>query len=167
MSAECTTENIPPGYKQTEVGMIPEDWVVNRLIECTDYVDYRGKTPTKTSSGVLLITARNIRAGFIDYDISQEYISESEYESAMHRGKPCIGDVLITTEAPLGMVASVTRDDIALAQRVIKYRGKSNKLRSEFLKYYLLSSKFQSLLEENSSGSTAKGIKGSILHQLP
>ena len=28
MSAECTTENIPPGYKQTEVGVIPEDWEV-------------------------------------------------------------------------------------------------------------------------------------------
>ncbi|NPE27658.1 restriction endonuclease subunit S [Methanococcoides sp. SA1] len=26
MSAECVAENIPPGYKQTEVGVIPEDW---------------------------------------------------------------------------------------------------------------------------------------------
>lgn len=26
MSAECSAENIPPGYKQTEVGVIPEDW---------------------------------------------------------------------------------------------------------------------------------------------
>lgn len=155
------------GYKQTDVGVIPEDWEVKRIIECADYVDYRGKTPTKTLSGILLVTAKNIRAGFIDYEVSQEYIAESEYDSAMRRGKPCIGDVLITTEAPLGMVALVDRDDIALAQRVIKYRGKSSKVYSRFLKHYFLSPKFQAILDENSSGSTAKGIKGSVLHQLP
>ena len=131
---------IKPGYKQTEVVVIPEDWDISRLIECTDYVDYRGKTPTKSSSGVLLVTAKNIRCGFIDYEISQEFIAETEYESAMRRGKPCIGDVLITTEAPLGMVAMVDRDNIALAQRVIKYRGKINKILSNYLKFYLLSS---------------------------
>ncbi|MGH9840120.1 MAG: hypothetical protein ACREEM_15165 [Blastocatellia bacterium] len=58
---------VMPGYKQTEVGAIPEDWSINKIIECADYVDYRGKTPTKASLGILLITAKNIRAGFIDY----------------------------------------------------------------------------------------------------
>jgi type I restriction enzyme S subunit len=28
MSAECSAGNVPPGYKQTEVGVIPEDWKV-------------------------------------------------------------------------------------------------------------------------------------------
>lgn len=158
---------LEPGYKQTEAGVIPEDWDVDEIIRCADYVDYRGKTPTKASSGILLLTARNIRAGFIDYEVSREYILSSEYESAMQRGRPRVGDVVITTEAPLGMVASLDRDDVALAQRVIKYRGKSGRLRSAFLKFYFLSPRFQSLLNENSSGSTAKGIKGSVLHRLP
>ena len=158
---------LEPGYKQTEAGVIPEDWDVDEIIRCADYVDYRGKTPTKASSGILLLTARNIRAGFIDYEVSREYILSSEYESAMQRGRPRVGDVVITTEAPLGMVASLDRDDVALAQRVIKYRGKNGRLRSAFLKFYFLSPRFQSLLNENSSGSTAKGIKGSVLHRLP
>ena len=33
MSSECSTGNIPPGYKQTEVGMIPEDWEVKLLLK--------------------------------------------------------------------------------------------------------------------------------------
>ena len=135
------------------------------MIDVCDYVDYRGKTPIKTDSGVFLVTAKNVKDGYIDYGASQEYISEDDYEEVMHRGKPEIGDVLITTEAPCGNVAQVNRADIALAQRIIKYRGQSNIVDNTYLKYYLLSPEFQNILNAKSSGGTVKGIKGSILHQ--
>ena len=141
------------------------DWEQRKLIDVCDYVDYRGKTPTKTDSGVFLVTAKNVKDGYIDYGVSQEYISEDDYEEVMHRGKPEIGDVLITTEAPCGNVAQVNRADIALAQRIIKYRGQSNIVDNTYLKYYLLSPEFQNILNAKSSGGTVKGIKGSILHQ--
>ena len=83
----------------------------------------------------------------------------------MHRGKPEIGDVLITTEAPCGNVAQVNKENIALAQRIIKYRGHRNLIANTYLKYYLLSPEFQNILNAKSSGGTVKGIKGSILHQ--
>ena len=158
---------VKAGYKQTDIGIIPEDWSIELLINCCNYVDYRGKTPHKTSSGMFLITARNIRKGFIDYDVSREYVSIAEYDFTMSRGKPQLGDVLITTEAPLGNVAQVDRENVALAQRIIKYRPKDLKLSAKYLKYYLLSDRFQTILDSRSSGSTAKGIKGSVLHQLP
>ena len=135
------------------------------MIDVCDYVDYRGKTPTKTDSGVFLVTAKNVKDGYIDYGVSQEYISEDDYEEVMHRGKPEIGDVLITTEAPCGNVAQVNRADIALAQRIIKYRGQSNIVDNTYLKDYLQSPEFQNILNAKSSGGTVKGIKGSILHQ--
>lgn len=141
------------------------DWEQRKLIDICDYVDYRGKTPTKTDSGVFLITAKNVKDGYIDYEASQEYISEDDYEEVMHRGKPEIGDVLITTEAPCGNAAQVNRADIALAQRIIKYRGHSNCIDNTYLKHYLLSPEFQNILNAKSSGGTVKGIKGSILHQ--
>lgn len=37
MSAECSAGNIPPGYKQTEVGVIPEDWEVKLLGDLFDF----------------------------------------------------------------------------------------------------------------------------------
>ena len=98
-------------------------------------------------------------------ETSQEYISEDDYEETMHRGKPEIGDVLITTEAPCGNVAQVNKENIALAQRIIKYRGHRNLIANTYLKYYLLSPEFQNILNAKSSGGTVKGIKGSILHQ--
>ncbi|MDE5769747.1 MAG: restriction endonuclease subunit S [Oscillospiraceae bacterium] len=130
-------------------------------------VDYRGKTPKKTNEGVFLITAKNIRKGYINYECSKEYISETDYNEVMRRGFPQIGDVLITTEAPLGNVAQIDNDKIALAQRIIKYRPKDNNLLlSGFLKYCLLSTEFQNKLFMASTGGTVKGIKGSRLHQL-
>ena len=142
-----------------------EAWEQRKLIEVCDYVDYRGKTPTKTENGIFLVTAKNVKDGFIDYETSKEYISENAYEEVMRRGKPEIGDVLITTEAPCGNVAQVNKADIALAQRIIKYRGHIGVVDNTYLKYYLLSPEFQKILNAKSSGGTVQGIKGSILHQ--
>jgi len=141
-------------------------WEVKKIEDVTSYVDYRGKTPTKTKEGILLVTAKNIRFGYIDYEISKEYIAEKDYNNVMRRGKPVIGDVLITTEAPLGNIATVDREHIALAQRVIKLRGNKGVMINAFLKYKLLSPGFQNILSTKATGCTAKGIKGSILHKI-
>lgn len=142
-----------------------EAWEQRKLIDLCDYVDYRGKTPNKSDSGIFLVTAKNVKDGYIDYDVSKEYIPEDKYEEVMRRGKPKIGDVLITTEAPCGNVAQVNKPNIALAQRIIKYRGHNQVIDNTYLKYYLLSPFFQNILNMKSSGGTVQGIKGSVLHQ--
>ena len=142
------------------LGEVPEHWIVAGFKKyLNSIVDYRGKTPEKHDSGVFLVTARNIKSGAINYDASQEYISEDDYESVMCRGKPKFGDLLFTTEAPLGEVASVDREDIALAQRVIKFDGQPGVLNNFYLKYLIMSKQFQQSLMMFSSGSTAPGIK--------
>ena len=144
-----------------------ENWSSKKIIELADYVDYRGKTPKKVESGVLLVTAKNIKQGYLDYSTSQEFIEKSAFDDVMRRGKVELNDVLITTEAPLGNVASVDRTDIALAQRVIKYRGKVGLLDNLFLKQKFLSENFQEVLQSKATGGTVQGIKGSVLHQIP
>ena len=152
-------------FKADDGSEYPE-WEKKKLIDVCKYVDYRGKTPEKTDGGVFLVTAKNVRQGYIDYDISQEYVSEYKYDEIMYRGKPKIGDVIITTEAPCGFVAQIDREDIALAQRIIKYRGKEKIVYNAYLKYALLSEEFQKMLLQKSTGGTVKGIKGSVLHTL-
>ena len=146
------------------IGKIPKDW---NAVPLTKYlesiIDYRGRTPAKIESGRFLVTAKNIRDGQIDYEISQEFTSEDEYQRIMTRGIPQIGDVLFTTEAPLGEVANVDDVSIALAQRIIKFRPKPDFLNPYFLKYWILSYSFQSDLQRYATGSTAQGIKASKL----
>ena len=142
------------------------EWEERKIIDVADYVDYRGKTPKKTEDGIFLITAKNVKMGCLDYEISQEFIAIDDFENVMSRGKAKIGDVLITTEAPLGNVAQIDREDVALAQRIIKYRGIKGILNNDFLVQRFLSDKFQAALNALASGGTVQGIKGSLLHQM-
>ena len=149
------------------IGKIPKDWEIVPLTKQLDsIVDYRGKTPEKTEEGTFLVTAKNIKDGKICYELSKEYVREADYEEIMHRGIPQIGDILFTTEAPLGQVANVDRTDIALAQRIIKFRALST-VNNYYLKYWMLNEGFQQFLHSLSTGSTATGIKSSKLFLLP
>lgn len=149
------------------LGEIPTHWDVVGLTKYLEsVVDYRGRTPTKVDDGIFLVTAKNIRNGAIDYLASQEYIDASEYSEVMRRGLPLKGDVLFTTEAPLGQVAMVDREDIALAQRIIKFRAMPERLTNEYLKAWIVGSACQFNLEQLATGSTALGIKGSKIGQV-
>ncbi|MGJ0636005.1 restriction endonuclease subunit S [Xenorhabdus bovienii] len=142
------------------LGEVPKHWVVSGFKKyLASIVDYRGKTPNKIDDGILLVTARNIKKGMLDYTLSEEFIASSDYKEVMSRGVPNIGDVLFTTEAPLGEVANVDRTDIALAQRIIKFNGMASFLDNYYFKYFIMSSAFQQSLNLYSSGSTAQGIK--------
>jgi type I restriction enzyme S subunit len=138
---------------------------IKKLKEITYFVDYRGRAPQKTTEGVFLVTAKNIRRGYIDYNRSKEYVSVEKYDEVMSKGKPKLGDVLFTTEAPMGNVAQVDNENIALAQRVIKFRSKEI-MTNKFLKYYFLTQKFQSEILRRAIGTTVKGISGKELHNI-
>ena len=148
------------------LGNIPAHWEVRGLTKCTTRVDYRGATPSKSTSGIFLITAKNIKNGQIDYEISQEFILEEDYEYVMRRGKPKIGEVLFTTEAPLGEIARIEREDVALAQRIIKFSTSIDVLTNEYLAYWMYSSPFQRDVLSRATGSTALGIKASKIVEL-
>jgi len=129
------------------------------------FIDYRGKTPRKTTQGIPLITAKIVKDGFIFP--ANEFIALEDYDTWMTRGIPQNGDVLITTEAPLGEIAQIkTSERIALAQRLIALRGKKGILENSYLKYSLMTSEMQGRLRERSSGSTVNGIKSSELKKI-
>ncbi len=84
----------------------------------------------------------------------------------MRRGLPQAGDVLLTTEAPLGEVAQLDSGKVALAQRVVAVRGKKDLLDNDFLKYLLQSREVQDQLRSRASGTTVQGIKQSELRKI-
>lgn len=144
--------------------MTPTTRRLDDLIEAL--IDYRGKTPAKTSSGVRLITAKVIKDGVIN-DSSFEYIGDEDYDAWMRRGLPCQGDILITTEAPLGEVARLrTTERIALAQRVILLRAKSSVIDPGFLFQALKSPPVKAELAKRATGTTVLGIKQSELREV-
>lgn len=55
-------------------------WARAPIGECIRFIDYRGKTPTKTEHGVRLITAKNVKMGYVQ-ETPREFISADLYES--------------------------------------------------------------------------------------
>ncbi|MDP2425217.1 MAG: restriction endonuclease subunit S [bacterium] len=142
------------------------DWKKVNLVECLDILlDYRGKTPEKSENGILTLSAKSVKNSKIDY--SEAYtISQDEYKRFMVRGIPLKGDILITTEAPMGQVAKLDRNGIAVAQRLLTLRPNSKVLNNDYLLYFLQSAKGQAELKARESGSTVTGIKQSEFRKI-
>ena len=157
-SVKCIEDEIPFD--------LPEGWAWARLNQIYNFIDYRGATPNKISSGVPLITAKNVKSGYIDYTID-EYISEEEYWGRQQRGTSRLGDVLFTTEAPLGNAAIADIEKFSAGQRLITFQHYGScVLNNHTFLYFILSDFFQDQLHTRKTGSTVAGIKASILKTL-
>ena len=146
--------------------VFPPGWAAQSFENLFLFIDYRGKTPPKTDRGIPLITAKNIRMGYLKRE-PREYVSERTFKTWMTRGFPEIGDLLFTTEAPLANVCLNKLDEpFALAQRVICFQP-YGKINTTFVMFALMSDVMQSLLDTHATGMTAKGIKAAKLKPLP
>ena len=146
---------------------IPDSWAWVRLNGIYNFIDYRGKTPKKTLAGIPLITAKNVKAGYISY-IPAEYISESEFAERKSRGISQKGDILFTTEAPLGNAAIADLDIYSAGQRIITFQqyGCGNTIDNQLILHFILSPYFQAALKNKHTGTTVAGIKAEKLKQI-
>jgi len=153
-------------FQETKIGRIPVGWVVAAISSyLSRIIDYRGKTPTKTECGVPLITAKNVREGYY-VEEPKEFINPDDFDSWMTRGIPDAGDVMFTTEAPLGNVALIPPEKIALAQRIIVLCPNKEKLDNVLLLYMLLFPSNKARITKRGTGSTVKGIKQSEFRKI-
>ncbi|MDA9049645.1 restriction endonuclease subunit S [Pseudomonadales bacterium] len=136
------------------------------LGEMAKFLDYRGRTPTKSEAGVRLLTAKNVRMGYIKKE-PLEYVTDDTYQQHMTRGLPRVGDVVITTEAPLGLVAQIEDADVALGQRLITLQTAEEEIKNSYLKYLLMAEITQQKIHAAGTGATVKGIKASLLKKIP
>jgi len=143
-----------------------EGWQVCSLEEVVKFIDYRGRTPEKTEDGMRLITAKNVKMGYLQNE-PMEFVDPKIYDGWMTRGIPKKGDVLFTTEAPLGNIAQLDTDEkVVFAQRIIVMQTSREVLDSTFLKYMLLSNLMQERIHEKGTGATVKGIKAQLLKKV-
>lgn len=136
-----------------------------QLQEVCSFIDYRGKTPPKTTAGIPLITAKIVKNGTILPP--QEFIAKDYYDEWMRRGIPQKGSIVFTTEAPLGEVAQIKTDErIAFAQRVIVLEPNSERLYSDYLLYALQDQTLKERIKARATGTTVIGIKAAELKKV-
>ena len=145
---------------------LPRGWSAESFENLFLFIDYRGRTPPKTTEGVPLITAKNVRMGSLNRE-PREFIAEKTFKAWMTRGLPQLGDLFFTTEAPLANICiNEIEEPFALAQRVICFQPYAE-IDTRYLMFAIMSDVMQGLIEEHSTGLTAKGIKAAKLKPLP
>jgi type I restriction enzyme S subunit len=145
---------------------LPNHWAWVRLGTIFNFIDYRGKNPPRSKDGVRILTAKNIRNGFIQ-DEPVEFISQETYKKWMVRGFPKKGDILFITEGhTMGYIAQVDFDyKFALAQRTITLQPFMTGY-ADLIYYFLRSSIFQNELKKNATGAAAQGVKAGTLKNM-
>ncbi|QBY46622.1 restriction endonuclease subunit S (plasmid) [Arsenophonus nasoniae] len=135
-------------------------------------IDFRGRTPKKlgldwSSSGHRALSALNVKQGYIDFSIDPHFGDQELYDKWMSGSELHQGQVLFTTEAPMGNVAQVPNTDkYILSQRTIAFIVKYGIIAEDFLAVLLRSSKVFRELSALSSGGTAKGVSQKVLANL-
>ena len=147
------------------VEMFGDRYAEDTLLNLCNIIDYRGKTPEKVESGLPFITAKNIKMHQMNLE-PREYIAKETYDKVMVRGFPKEGDVVFTTEAPLGNVCRIPHFDTEfyIGQRIVTLQ--TEKLIPAYLEYAVSTDEFKRKYMGKSSGSTVTGIRVRLLEQL-
>jgi type I restriction enzyme, S subunit len=124
-------------------------------------------TPKRAAEGIKLLSARNIRDGYIDFE-NVDYIGLEEYERIKRRCNPSPGDVLISCSGTIGRVASVeTREPFSLVRSAALVRPRPSVVRYKFLEYYLRTPALKARMLRRANASSQANLFQGQLRDLP
>ena len=148
-------------------------WEQRKLLTVLNkIVDYRGRTPKKLGldwslNGHLALSALNVKMGYVDKTVDAHYGDDHLYSVWMKDNDLYEGQVLFTTEAPMGNVAQVPDNNkYILSQRTIAFVPDRSVISDNFLAVVLSASKCQKSLINRASGGTAKGVSQKTLSEI-
>jgi len=120
-----------------------------------------------SESGYLALSALNVKDGYIDFSQDVHYGNQELYDKWMSGKELHRGQVLFTTEAPMGNVAQVPDNKgYILSQRTIAFDVEEKILSENFLATLLRTPNVFNDLTALSSGGTAKGVSQKSLSGL-
>lgn len=139
-------------------------WTRSTVAAVADRVtDGEHITPKREENGIKLLSARNIRDGYVDFE-NVDYISIGEYERLRKRCNPQNGDVLISCSGTIGRVATVETDEpLALVRSVALIKPNRSMITSTYLATYLRTPALKAeMLRRANSSSQANLFQGPI-----
>ena len=169
----CTTaELFPSSMQDSELGEIPEGWIVSNVDKVTSLIiDHRGKTPKKlggdwSKNGHTVLSAKHIKGGKVVNREQLRFVDGVLYQKWM-KDEVMSGDVLLTSEGPMGEMYYIASDKkYCLSQRLYALRANDELLSSSYFYFWLNSSLARSDMEGRATGTTVVGIRQSELRKV-
>lgn len=146
---------LKPGYKQTEIGVIPDEWAISALKSISALIS-KGSTPTTyghgwVSDGVVFLRSECVTGDGLDLSQSM-FISEAAH-TMLRRSETCDGDLLMTITGNVGRVVQVRNIGRAnLNQHIARIRVNNKDVDSVYVLQYLSQPKVRRIFESITTG---------------
>jgi len=170
MEKKLTIDNsqltIKKGYKNTEVGVIPEDWEVETLEDMTYRIgDGIHTTPKYSNEGeYYFVNGNNLLNGKIAINDNTKRVSKDEF--AIHQRDLNNSTVLISINGTIGNIAFYSGENIVLGKSAA-YLNLSKKVDKNLI-YQVLQTEFISRFFDNElTGSTIKNLGLTSIRNTP
>lgn len=146
----------------------PKAWVTTTLESVAKKVtDGEHLTPRRVDAGIKLLSARNVRDGYLDFK-DVDYIDEAEYSRISKRCNPERGDILISCSGSIGRVASVETDEpLGLVRSAALVKPDLKKIRPKFLEAYLRTPFLNRLMVKSAHSSSQANLFQGPIRALP
>lgn len=161
---------LKPGYKQTEVGVIPEDWDVKSLeslvtLLTNGFVGTATKSYTNTDEGILYIQGYNVQ----ENGFNLHGIKRVSGEFAARHKKSCLqaGDLLTIQTGDIGTTTMVPPELAgANCHALIITRFRRKESESRYYCQYFNSAQGRSAFKQIETGTTMKHLNGGDMKRL-
>lgn len=146
----------------------PKGWKSVSLGDVLSLITY-GLTvrPKYVEDGFHLISAKEIREGFVDFD-SANKISKDSFEKVSDKGKPKKNDILFSKTGSIGHCAMVETDmPFAISQNAARLTFNPKLTLPNFALNFLRLNKIQDLAKSYSKGNAVKDLQLGDMKRLP
>jgi len=126
---------VKPGYKQTEVGVIPKGWDAGGLGRFWTVTDCKHVTAEFVADGIPIASIKEVQSRYVELTNARQ-TTEHFYSLLIEGGrKPQPGDLILSRNATVGEVAQVSdwHQRFAMGQDVCLLRKKSPDHSTDFL----------------------------------
>lgn len=160
---------VKPGYKQSEVGVIPEDWDVKHLHQLAEKIMVgiaSAATHAYRNRGIVMFRNQNIKPGYLD-DSDVLYIAE-DYEETYRNKRLRSGDLLTARTGYPGTTSIVpSQYEGAQSFTTLITRPRRGAINSDYLCCYINSETGQLYFEQTQIGGGQKNVNAGSLKHLP
>ena len=141
--------------KETEIGLIPEDWEVKRIDEISKVTDSLHQTPVYSDKGFPMVRVTDVKRGYLSLQDCL-LVSDDIYKVFTKNYKPQKGDIVISRVGTYGVSSIVKTDEqFCLGQNTAII---SPKINNDYLYYCLNSPSIKAQIDYLAVGSTHKTI---------
>jgi type I restriction enzyme S subunit len=143
-------------------------WSTSTVAQLAEQVtDGEHLTPKREPAGIKLLSARNVRDGFIDFG-NVDYVGIEEHQRIKKRCNPIRGDLLISCSGSIGRVASVETDEpFSLVRSVAMIRPKHELVLTKYLEHYLRTPAMNAYMIRRANASSQANLFQGPIREMP